>query len=165
MRSAHRGFSRCVDLCRAHGLGRLEVATLYMVGVSGSYLLPVTQALISVEQCVELAARVAHHRAELLARSQAAYFRGWLLGEIELQCHCPFVSVGPEGRSAAEALARQLDLPPEHAGTFPLALCGSVDELCDALVHRRERWGFSYTIVPSDRMEAFAPVVARLAGS
>jgi len=85
-------------------------------------------------------------------------------GELELQCHCPFVTVGPEGRAAGEALARQLDLAPEHAAWFPLALCGSADELCEALVRRRERWGFSYTIVPSDRMEAFAPVVARLAG-
>ena len=87
------------------------------------------------------------------------------LGEIELQCHCPFVTVGPEGRAAAGALARRLDLSPEHAGWFPLALCGSEAELCDALVRRRERWGFSYTIIPSDRMEAFAPVVARLAGT
>jgi len=89
---------------------------------------------------------------------------GARMGELELQCHCPFVTVGPEGRAAGEALARQLDLAPEHAPSFPLALCGTADELCEALERRRERWGFSYTIVPSDRMEAFAPVVARLAG-
>ncbi len=89
---------------------------------------------------------------------------GARMGEIELQCHCPFVTVGPEGRAAGEALARQLDLAAEHAPSFPLALCGTVDELCEALERRRERWGFSYTIVPSDRMEAFAPVVARLEG-
>jgi probable F420-dependent oxidoreductase len=89
---------------------------------------------------------------------------GARMGELELQCHCPFVTVGPEGRAAGEALARQLDLAAEHAPSFPLALCGTADELCEALERRRERWGFSYTIVPSDRMEAFAPVVARLAG-
>jgi hypothetical protein len=83
---------------------------------------------------------------------------------IELQCHCPFVTVGPEGKSAAEGLAKQLGLSPEDAREFPLALCGTPEELCDALLRRRERWGFSYTIVPSDRMDAFAPVVARLAG-
>ena len=83
---------------------------------------------------------------------------------LELQCHCPFVTVGSEGRAAGEALAKQLGLAPEDAREFPLALCGTPDELCEALVRRRERWGFSYTIVPSDRMEAFAPVVARLAG-
>src|SRR5262245_6139778 len=83
---------------------------------------------------------------------------------LELQCHCPFVTVGPEGKAALETLGRQLGLGEEDAQEFPLALCGPPEALCDALERRRERWGFSYTIVPSDRMEAFAPVVARLAG-
>jgi probable F420-dependent oxidoreductase len=86
------------------------------------------------------------------------------LAAIELQCHCPFVTVGAEGRAAQEALGRQLGLAPGDAAEFPLALCGEPAAICDALLRRRERWGFSYTIVPSDRMEAFAPVVARLAG-
>src|SRR5262245_6425228 len=77
---------------------------------------------------------------------------------IELQCHCPFVEVGADGAERRRALAAQLGLAAEEAGEFPLALFGAAEEL------RRERWGFSYTIVPSDRMEAFAPVVARLAG-
>jgi hypothetical protein len=70
----------------------------------------------------------------------------------------------PEGKAARRALGRQLGLAPEDAAEFPLALCGEPAAICDALLRRRERWGFSYTIVPSDRMEAFAPVVARLAG-
>lgn len=84
--------------------------------------------------------------------------------QIELQCHCPFVEVGADGRERTRALGSQLGLTPEEAAEFPLALLGTPEELCDALWRRRERWGFSYTIVPSDRMEAFAPVVARLAG-
>jgi len=86
------------------------------------------------------------------------------IDEIELQCHCPFVTVGTDGRAAGEALAARLDLARDHSHWFPLALCGTEDELCEALVRRRERWGFSYMIIPSDRMDAFAPVVARLAG-
>jgi probable F420-dependent oxidoreductase len=84
---------------------------------------------------------------------------------LELQCHCPFVEVGPGGAERTRALGAQLGLAPEDAREFPLALFGAPEELADALVRRRERWGFSYVIVPSDRMEAFAPVVARLAGS
>jgi probable F420-dependent oxidoreductase len=90
---------------------------------------------------------------------------GARFASIELQCHCPFVTVGAEGKAALEALGRGLGLAPEEAAEFPLALCGEPEALCDALLRRRERWGFSYTIVPSDRMEAFAPVVARLAGA
>ena len=46
-----------------------------------------------------------------------------------------------------------------------MTLIGTVDEICDTLERRRARWGFSYVIVPSDAMEAFAPVVARLTGT
>ena len=46
-----------------------------------------------------------------------------------------------------------------------VALLGTVDEICDTLVERRERWGVSYVVIGDDQVEAFAPVVARLAGT
>jgi hypothetical protein len=42
---------------------------------------------------------------------------------------------------------------------------GSVDELCEQLLKRRERWGFTNIVVPAEAMEPFAPVVAQLAGT
>ena len=42
---------------------------------------------------------------------------------------------------------------------------GTVDEICDQLVARRERWGVSYVVIGDDIFEAFAPVVERLAGT
>jgi hypothetical protein len=42
---------------------------------------------------------------------------------------------------------------------------GDVDQVCDLLVERRERWHASYAIFGDDAFEAFAPVVARLAGT
>ena len=68
---------------------------------------------------------------------------------IELQCHCPFVMV--------TAAREPVD--------SPLALVGTVEQLCETLQQRRERWGFTYWVVPDDAMEAFAPVVARLVPS
>ena len=47
----------------------------------------------------------------------------------------------------------------------PFALIGSVDEIAETLVRRREELGFSYVIVGGDDVEPFAPVVARLAGT
>jgi hypothetical protein len=44
-------------------------------------------------------------------------------------------------------------------------LLGTVDQLCETIEARRDRYGFSYWIVPDDAMEALAPVVARLAGA
>ncbi len=43
-------------------------------------------------------------------------------------------------------------------------LDGSVDQLVEEILARRERYGFSYIQVQEWQMEAFAPVVARLAG-
>jgi hypothetical protein len=45
----------------------------------------------------------------------------------------------------------------------PHALIGTVDAICEELVGRREAYGISYVTVGDDAMEAFAPVVARLA--
>jgi probable F420-dependent oxidoreductase len=44
------------------------------------------------------------------------------------------------------------------------AVTGSIDEMCEQLVTRRERLGFSYVLVADELMEPFAPVVERLRG-
>ena len=43
-------------------------------------------------------------------------------------------------------------------------LIGPVDKLIEDLRARRERWGMSYYVIFEPYMDAFAPVVARLAG-
>jgi probable F420-dependent oxidoreductase len=55
-------------------------------------------------------------------------------------------------------------MPPAAIVEHPHALIGSVDAICDRLVERRERYGFSYITIRDRVMESFAPVVARLAG-
>ena len=96
---------------------------------------------------------------EAAATATAAAFEekvGWVrqaagdrFGDIELQCHCAFVKV-------AAAPGRE---PPD----IPMVLMGTVEELCDTIEARRARFGFSYWVVPDDAMDAFAPVVERLA--
>jgi hypothetical protein len=49
--------------------------------------------------------------------------------------------------------------------TTPFALVGPPSKLVEDLLERRERWGFSYIIVGGADVEAFAPVVAALAGT
>jgi hypothetical protein len=46
----------------------------------------------------------------------------------------------------------------------PYVLIGTVDELVEDLTRRRERWDISYYVVFEPYVDAFAPVVARLAG-
>jgi probable F420-dependent oxidoreductase len=86
---------------------------------------------------------------------------------IELQCHCPFVRVtaNAEERDAVlGGMASAFGSSEDDARDAPLTLVGSVDDLVETLRRRRDRWGFTYTVVPDDAMEAFAPVVERLAG-
>ena len=88
-------------------------------------------------------------------------------GDIELQCHCPFVQItatAEERDAMLAALAPAFASSTDDACDIPLTLVGSIDEIVETLLRRRDRWGFTYTVVPDDAMEAFAPVVAQLAG-
>ena len=71
MASAHRHFSRCAELSRASGAGRIEVANLSMVAHTQVYLNDFSDALATSQTAVELAARVGHHRAEIIAHYAA----------------------------------------------------------------------------------------------
>ncbi|HMQ25188.1 MAG TPA: TIGR03621 family F420-dependent LLM class oxidoreductase, partial [Acidimicrobiales bacterium] len=47
----------------------------------------------------------------------------------------------------------------------PMTLVGNVDSLTEELNRRRDRWGYSYIVVPGDEARAFAPLVAALTGT
>ena len=47
----------------------------------------------------------------------------------------------------------------------PHTMVGSAEQIADELTEQRERWQGSYVTVQSDALEAFAPVVAALAGT
>lgn len=49
------------------------------------------------------------------------------------------------------------------SGSF-VAQTGTVEQMCEALLGRRERLGISYWMVSDELMDALAPVVERLTG-
>lgn len=69
-----------------------------------------------------------------------------------------------DSQRAALRSAKMLGFPGDDALDLPVLLIGTPDELCERLIERRERWGFSNIVVPDHAMETFAPIVARLAG-
>jgi len=73
--------------------------------------------------------------------------------------------IGPDRQANAEAVAAAFDLPVEDTIGSPHLCFGSVEEICDDLEARRERWGLSYVTFPGDAFEAAAPIVQRLTGS
>jgi probable F420-dependent oxidoreductase len=83
---------------------------------------------------------------------------------IELQIVAFATKVVPSRRAAVRT-ATMLGLPGEDALELPIVLVGTSDELCERLLERRKRWGFTNIVVPGEAMESFAPVVAQLAGT
>jgi len=85
-------------------------------------------------------------------------------GSIELQI-AVFAVMVVSSRRAAVRSATMLGFAGEEALDLPVLLIGSEDELCERLIERSERWGFSNVVVPGESMEVFSPIVSRLAGS
>jgi alkanesulfonate monooxygenase SsuD/methylene tetrahydromethanopterin reductase-like flavin-dependent oxidoreductase (luciferase family) len=83
---------------------------------------------------------------------------------LELQIATFAVMVVGSRRAAARS-ATMLGFPGDEALDLPILLIGTADEICERLLERRERWGFSNVVVPGEAMKTFAPVVDRLAGS
>lgn len=84
---------------------------------------------------------------------------------LELQIRYFVTAITDDARGLAEAMAPGFGVSADEALTSGAVLAGSVDEVCDTLVRRREEWGVSYVVVGDDQYEQFAPVVARLAGT
>ena len=83
MRSAHEQFGRCVELARRHGLGRIEVANMYMLGWTAHYQNRLRNALEELAASLNMALAVSHRRVEVIARGLMAYIGGWLIGELD----------------------------------------------------------------------------------
>jgi probable F420-dependent oxidoreductase len=85
--------------------------------------------------------------------------------QLELNALVQRVVVAEGRRQAAEKLARRWpQLSPEEILQSPYMLIGTVDQLVEELQARRERWAISYYVIFEPYLDAFAPIVARLAG-
>jgi probable F420-dependent oxidoreductase len=104
----------------------------------------------------------------------AARFRervGWVreaagsrLDELEFQVLTFAVQVTEHREQFIEDAAPLFELTPEEVAETPLALVGTVEQICEMLLARREEFGFSYWVVHEENIEDFAPVVAAMAG-
>jgi tetratricopeptide (TPR) repeat protein len=67
MHRALEQFRRCGELCRRHGLGRVEVGSIHMCGVTRRYLNELSEALGDLRSAAATAARVGNVRTEMVA--------------------------------------------------------------------------------------------------
>jgi probable F420-dependent oxidoreductase len=112
---------------------------------------------------------------EVLETTTAEYYRQrieWIkqaagprFADLELQCLTFLVQIVPDREEAVARLAGALSVTPEQIENSPVAMIGSTDQITETLRQRREEYGFSYIVVHEAEMEAFAPVVAALAGT
>ena len=112
---------------------------------------------------------------EVLETTTAEYYRqriewikqaaGKRFGDLELQCLTFLVQIVPDREEAIARLAGALSVTAEQIEHSPVAMIGTTDEIAETLRERREEFGFSYIVVHEAEMEAFAPVVAALAGT
>jgi probable F420-dependent oxidoreductase len=85
--------------------------------------------------------------------------------QLELEIGAYFTFVGDHAGAMAEGMGNAFGLSPEAMKEHPHGLFGSVDDICDELIRRRELYDISYVTVGDMQMEEFAPVVAKLAGT
>jgi hypothetical protein len=84
---------------------------------------------------------------------------------LELNAYVQQVVVTDDRHGAAEELTRRwIQLSADEILASPYVLIGTVDQIVEDLEARRERWGISYYVVREPCLDAFSPVVARLAG-
>jgi probable F420-dependent oxidoreductase len=126
-----------------------------IVGINGTMTAGVvgaeaisTMTAASVDEKVALVAKAGSHR----------------LSEIELNIRTFFVKVTDDRASTINAISSMFSVPAELIDTSPFALIGSVDACIEQLLERREKWGFSYTIVGAENIDECAPIVAALRG-
>lgn len=89
---------------------------------------------------------------------------GTRLDSIEMNVRAFMVNVTDDRAGTVAFLSTALGVDEQMIDSTPFALIGSPAKIVEDLLARRERWGFSYVIVGADDVEAFAPVVAELAG-
>lgn len=86
------------------------------------------------------------------------------LNDIEMNIRLPFVKVTNDRKATVDGISSMFGVDADMINNSPFALIGSVEECIEQLLERRERWGFSYTIVGAENIDECAPIVAALRG-
>lgn len=84
---------------------------------------------------------------------------------IELQTRIHLAIVTEDRQAMFDLFAEGFGLTPDQARRSPHALCGTVEQIADDLVERRELFGISTIGLSASSLDDMAPVIERLAGT
>jgi probable F420-dependent oxidoreductase len=127
-----------------------------VVGLNASMVRGVIDSSIGLDATAEATARK-------LAWVKAAAGERWPALDLHTRVH--FALVTDDRQGIADALAAGFGLQPADALGSPHALVGTVEQIRDDIVARREQFGINVIGLPLEAMDSFAPVVAELAGT
>jgi probable F420-dependent oxidoreductase len=85
--------------------------------------------------------------------------------DVEINAWLAAAEVTDDTPGVAALMGELFAADPTEVLQSPLTLIGSAAEIVDRLQERRDRWGYSYHVVPGDKARDFAPIVAQLTGS
>jgi len=89
---------------------------------------------------------------------------GRKMSDLEFEIGAYFTVVTPDPDTVNANFAKTFGITTEDMQVHPHAYIGTVDQICDIIQERREKYGISYFTVSEGNLDAFAPVVSRLTG-
>ncbi len=126
-----------------------------IIGINGT----LTAGVVGPEALSTMTAESVDEKVAIVAAAGAHR-----INDIEMNIRTFFVKVTNDRAKTVEGISSMFGVPKDMIDPSPFALIGSVEECIEQLLERRERWGFSYTIVGAENIDECAPIVAALRG-
>ena len=126
-----------------------------IIGINGT----LTAGVVGPEALSTMTAESVDEKVAIVAAAGAHR-----INDIEMNIRTFFVKVTNDRAKTVDSISSMFGVSKDMIDASPFALIGSVEECIEQLLERRERWGFSYTIVGAENIDECAPIVAALRG-
>ncbi|MCX6516817.1 MAG: TIGR03621 family F420-dependent LLM class oxidoreductase [Actinobacteria bacterium] len=126
-----------------------------IIGINGT----LTAGVVGPEALSTMTAESVDEKVAIVAAAGAHR-----INDIEMNIRTFFVKVTNDRAKTVDSISSMFGVSKEMIDASPFALIGSVEECIEQLLERRDRWGFSYTIVGAENIDECAPIVAALRG-
>jgi probable F420-dependent oxidoreductase len=126
-----------------------------IIGINGT----LTAGVVGPEALSTMTAESVDEKVAIVAAAGAHR-----LNDIEMNIRTFFGKVTNDRAATVDGISSMFGVSKDMIDASPFALIGSVEECIEQLLERRERWGFSYTIVGAENIDECAPIVAALRG-
>ncbi len=134
---------------------RADIVSLNFNNASGS---------IGLEGMLSSTVEETHKKLGWIREGAARRSDGRGFADLELEIGSYFTVVTDDD-SLVNKTAGSIGMSGDQLREYPHALAGSVDAVCDEIARRADAFGITYYTVTASAIDAFAPIVARLAGA